>query len=468
MISQRKRSSVHGIRKVVSAEYQGGCEGEHGIARAGAGLWRSARLVGALVLALASGITAAAASANDLVLTNARIVVGNGQVIERGTVVVVDGRISAVSSGPAPAGAKGERYDATGMTVIAGYIDCHRHLIPAGRPGFAKTPQEFLEHDAAAQMLELLESGVTTVQSGGDDNPSILKLKAMVESGQIKGPRIISSAWVMTARMKDEAEVRAAVDAAKASGTDSIAEVAYPALASMTVDTQYPFHPSDLETQNLRAGLDEAKKLGIPFQIHAVSPEAQVAAVRLGGRRLIHSSHYTFMTDAQAQEIAASGAMVASSNSVPSPVFNVFNHDDKPTYRDGAPWPKGSPAGEDRGQAVGKFPVNSRTLFDNGVTFAYSSDTNYNATIGLGQELKILNLVFSPIDLVKIMGPNSAAFVEHSADRGTVEAGKLADLLVLTGNPLDGYWNFLKPVIVIKGGELVVDQRSKLRNVKTF
>ena len=369
MISQRKRSFAHHMGKSISA-----------------------RLVGALVLALASGITAAAAPANNLVLTNARIVVGNGQVIERGTVVVVDGHISAVSSGPAPAGARGERYDATGMTVIAGYIDCHRHLIPAGRPGFAKTPQEFLEHDAAAQMLELLASGVTTVQSGGDDNPSILKLKAMVESGQIKGPRIISSAWVMTARMKDEAEVRAAVDAAKASGADSIAEVAYPALASMTVDTQYPFHPSDLETQNLRAGLDEAKKLGIPFQIHAVSPEAQVAAVRLGGRRLIHSSH--FMTDAQAQEIAASGAMVASSNSVPSPVFDVFNHDNKPTDRDGAPWPKGSPAGEDRGQAVGKFPVNSRTLFDNGVTFAYSSDTNYNATIGLGQELKILTWCF--------------------------------------------------------------------------
>jgi imidazolonepropionase-like amidohydrolase len=206
----------------------------------------------------------------------------------------------------------------------------------------------------------------------------------------------------------------------------------------------------------------------MPFQVHAVSPPAQVAAVRLGARRLIHSSHYAFMTDAQAQEIAAAGAMVSSSNSVPSPVFGIFNHDNKPTYRDGAPWPKGMIAGEDRGQGIGKFPVNSRTLFDNGVTFAYSSDTDYNATAGLAQELKILNLVFSPIDLVQIMGPNSAAFVDHGADRGTLEAGKLADILILTGNPLDGYWNFLKPVVVIKGGQIVVDKRAQLRTVKTL
>ena len=62
-------------------------------------------------------------------------------------------------------------------------------------------------------MRELLESGVTTVQSGGDDSAGILELKRMIESGEIKGPRIIASGQVPTARMKDEAEVRAAVAA---------------------------------------------------------------------------------------------------------------------------------------------------------------------------------------------------------------------------------------------------------------
>ena len=169
------------------------------------------------------------------------------------------------------------------------------------------------------------------------------------------------------------------------------------------------------------------------------------------------------MTDSEAKEIAATGAMVASSTGVGSPVFNVFNKDGSATTRDGAPWPKGSPSAEDRGQAAGKFPVNLRTLYDNGVTVAYSSDTDFEPSAGLAHELGTLSLVFSPQDLVKIIGPNSAAFVEHAADRGTIEPGKLADILILAGNPLEGFWQFLKPVVVIKGGDIVVDRRAHAR-----
>lgn len=424
-----------------------------------------------LTVAVALAGPATAAPTDDLVIANARVITGTGEVIERGTVVVHDGHIASVTPGAAPIRARGTRIDASGMTVIAGYIDTHRHLIAAGRPG-QKSVADFMRDDAAPQMRALLESGVTTVQSGGDDGPAILSLKQSVESGRMVGPRIISAVWayppVAMPRTKTEAEVRAAVDAVHASGADSIAEIPYPTIASMTVDTQWPFRPTEGETRNLAAALDEGRKLGMPVQVHAVSPPAQLAAVRLGARRLVHSSHYAFMTDAEAEEIAASGAIVASSTGVGSPVFNVFSHDGRPTTREGAPWPAGSPSAEDRGQAAGKFPVNLRTLYDNGVTVAYSSDTSFEPTAGLSHELGTLSLVFSPQDLVKIIGPNSAAFVEHRADRGTLEAGKLADILVLTGNPLDGYWNFLKPVMVIKGGVIVINKRAQLRTVKAL
>jgi imidazolonepropionase-like amidohydrolase len=67
--------------------------------------------------------------------------------------------------------------------------------------------------------------------------------------------------------------------------------------------------------------------------------------------------------------------------------------------------------------------------------------------------------MFSPQDIVKLMGPNTAAFIEKSADLGTLEPGKLADIVVLDGNPLDGYWNLLNTRVVIKGGDVVVDKR---------
>jgi len=73
-------------------------------------------------------LSVGAADAQDLVITNPRVVIGNGAVVPNGAVVVRDGKI--VSAGPAaPAGAPGQRIDARGMTVMPGFIDAHRHII---------------------------------------------------------------------------------------------------------------------------------------------------------------------------------------------------------------------------------------------------------------------------------------------------------------------------------------------------
>ncbi|HLK47184.1 MAG TPA: hypothetical protein VKT49_03565, partial [Bryobacteraceae bacterium] len=113
-----------------------------------------APLIAAGVLALFG--TAEKSQAQNLVITNARIIVGNGQVIERGGIVVRDGRIAAVVSGEAPAVPPGTlTIDASGFTVMPGFIDDHRHLI--GRA------ENFFAGRANKEMMELLESGVTTV-----------------------------------------------------------------------------------------------------------------------------------------------------------------------------------------------------------------------------------------------------------------------------------------------------------------
>ena len=88
-------------------------------------------------------------------------------------------------------------------------------------------------------------------------------------------------------------------------------------------------------------------------------------------------------------------------------------------------------------------------------------DVDDDATAALNQELKTLNLTFSMIDIVKIMGPNSARFIDREKDLGTVEPGKIADLVVLGGNPMVGYWNMMTAEVVLKGGVVMVDKRGR-------
>ncbi len=390
------------------------------------------------------------AAAQDLVISNARIITGTGQVIEHGAIVVHDGKIASVSEGAAPSVAGAQTIDASGMTAIAGYIDDHRHLVHArGADAVAK----FLKDDAPTTMMELLEAGFTTVQSGGDDNAGILELKKMVASGAIKGPRIIASGRVPTDTLPDEAAVRAAVDKVVKDGADSIAEVHYPAKV-------WPYNPSIQETKNLEAGIAEAKKLGVEFQVHAVSAQSLIGAVMIGAKKLVHSVNVDWISAGQAKEVAAAGAQVASTTGFGVPVFGVFNQDNKPTFRDGKPWPSGILDSQGEGQEAGYMPVNLRTLYDNGVAVSLSTDTVFPGPAALAHELRALSLVFSPTDLITIMGINSAKFLDMQNQIGTLEKGKDADLLLLGGNPFDGYWYFLDPEVVMKGGVIMVDKRG--------
>ena len=62
-------------------------------------------------------------------------------------------------------------------------------------------------------------------------------------------------------------------------------------------------------------------------------------------------------------------------------------------------------------------------------------------------------------EIISALTSNAAAFLELSDDIGTLEAGKIADLLIVDGDPLSDISDFANVEIVIKGGDVVVDNR---------
>jgi imidazolonepropionase-like amidohydrolase len=372
------------------------------------------------------------AGAQDLAISNARIIVGNGTVINSGSIVIRAGRIVSVNQTSVTA--PGIRtIDAKGMSVMPGFIDAHRHINTG--------PEE------KAQMQALLDAGYTTILSGGGPAEGNLTLREHIEKGVINGPRIIPSGTVRLTGTPEQA--RAEVRKMAAMGIKFTGEISLTPKPGPT--------PQELET--LRAIVDEAKKSGVYVQVHAVSPQAMMAAVDAGVLKLVHTPHFGWMSFEDAKKVSAAGVKQLSTIGFGVPVFGVFADDNRPRFRDGKPWPESILQGDGRGQEAGYKAVNARTSWDAGVIYGYGTDTNYDPAAGLEHELKSLNLMFSMQDIVKLMGPNTASYIEMSDQLGTLEPGKLADIVMLDGNPMEGYWNMLKARVVIKSGAVVTDKR---------
>jgi imidazolonepropionase-like amidohydrolase len=418
---------------------------------------RAACLVGASLVG-ASLVAPAAAAAQDVAITNARIIVGSGQVIDSGTIIVKGGKIVSVTAGPAPASPKpsGEGgptqglriIDAKGMSAMPGFIDGHKHV----------------NNYNADQMKSLIEAGYTTVLAGGGPAEQNLALRDRIEKGEI-GPRIIPSGQINL--RQTPAEARAAVQALAAKGVKHTGEIGL---------TPEPAPPQS-EIEVLKAIVEEAKKLGVQVNVHAVSSPAMVAAVDAGVTRLVHLPNKDFTTYEQAERVAQTGSIVAGLIAFGAPNVDTLSaapaavqwpKDNTTRFRDGKPWPEAI-AGANRdakgralGTEAGYTIVNARRIWDadpNHQTISYSTDQNAADFVVLEHELKSFSLMFSMADIHRIIGPNAARYVGMADQIGTLEPGKLADIILIDGNPTLNVYEMLKTKVVLKEGKVVVDKR---------
>jgi imidazolonepropionase-like amidohydrolase len=357
--------------------------------------------------------------------------------------------------------------DAHGMTVLAGYIDAHRHLIRGPAP-------EWLGVRATKEMKAFLDAGFTTVFSMGDDPRAILELRTRLRSGELPGPTLYAARVVPLsaplprpadaargpytdpgrtdpARPPDRPEsappaiadedTRAAVRAAKHDGFDAI--------KTFMLET-----PGGPEGHTLSVIVDEAHKQGLRVFTHATAVQDAVAAVNAHIDVLAHTAHIGHLEEDETarRTLLDSHVPMVSTLAVFIPHFDEQN---RPLYRDGGPFPMPRPLA-----SGGQGPVNARILWDGGMKYAYGTDTQWDPRASLYDELRALNLLFSPRDILMIMGPNTADAIGKGHEAGTLEAGKTADIVMVDGDPLQDVFNLTRVVLVVKGGRVVSDQRG--------
>lgn len=378
--------------------------------------------------------------------------------IENGHITVRGGKIAEVAAG-APASTQGLRVlNAQGLSAMPGFIDGHKHLNDG--------------YQAEAQGRSLLEAGYTTILVSGQAQGTA-SLADKVNKMEINGPRIIPSGAVNL--RQTPAEARAQVQMLAAMGIKHTAEI---------VITPEPA-PPQAEIETLRAIVDEAGKVGMQVNVHAVSSPAMVAAIDVGVRRLVHLPNKDWTSYEQAEKVTATGSIVAGLIAFGAPIIDrdspppagcpqpcagsvIFPRDNTTRFRDGRPWPDSivgpnlDPKGRAMGTEAGYEIIDARRIWDADPmhrTISWSTDQNYADTVVLEHELKSFSIVFSMADIHRIMGPNSARFVGMENEIGTLEVGKRADIILQSGNPTENIYGLLTNKLTMKDGRIVIDKR---------
>jgi imidazolonepropionase-like amidohydrolase len=176
----------------------------------------------------------------------------------------------------------------------------------------------------------------------------------------------------------------------------------------------------------------------------------------------MHTPHTDLLTLEQARTIADARIPMVSTLGVFTPTFAEDNQairaatgfDNTPRFRDLLPYPETA----EPWYSAGQGGVNARLFWNAGGVYAFGTDTTYLPLDTLKQELTALKPLFSRQDIIRILTRNAAAAIGRSEDLGTLEPGKLADMVIVDGNPLADVYDLLKVVLVVRDGRIVVDK----------
>jgi imidazolonepropionase-like amidohydrolase len=392
---------------------------------------------------------------------------GTSETVQRDvTIIIRDGRIAEVGRGLAtPAGA--QVVDLSGHTVMPGLIDLHTHLMSdpsdLGRDRGAflfQYPDRALLKGVGHARVTLM-AGFTTVRDVGAPGTTALALRDAIAEGLVPGPRIIAGIGMGTTGSHcdpttgirpgnvdvdasreyvfDGAEAaQRAVRRAVRDGADVIKICATAGVLSLSDD----IGPAQMTPAELEAVIETAKSLNRRVAAHAHGLEGIRNAVRAGITTIDHGS---VLDDAIIAEMTERGTWL---------VPTMMAYDQVVRMTEQGLLPPG-PAAKTR--AIAPLVRDShRRAFRSNLKVAFGTDAGvFPHGLNGGEFRLMVEAGMPPARALLSATRNAADALGRLADLGTIERGKIADLVAVAGDPIANIRLMETVVFVMKDGVVV-------------
>ena len=411
-----------------------------------------------IVFAAACSFSAAvSAAAEHLLIPADKIYTApDAQPLLQGSVLLKGGRIASVSDQRSRiAIPEGTQTSSCRGVVVAGFQNSHVHLMGPGFDGAAAGPAPALEHALESMLTRY---GVTTAFDTGSDIANTVAVRARIEKGELRGPRLLTAGWPLyppngipfylrdlpkqildqLKQPKDVAEARAGVRANLDAGADGTKLFM---VTSPQMGTSVTISPDVAH-----AAVTETHARGKLVLAHPTSIDGIRAALQAGVDIIVH----TTLGEKQPWDDALTRDMVAKKMSV-VPTFKLWPYE----------LAKQNVPKEITDRLVDATLQELRAFKSAGGQILFGTDVGYMHEVDPTDEYVLMSKAgLSAMDILASLTTAPAERWKESQKRGRVAPGLDADLVVLEADPADDVRNFAKVRCVFRGGELIYEKKA--------
>ena len=384
---------------------------------------------------------------------NALLIDGTGSpAVPNSTILIKDGKIAVVSNAGKISSIQGpvKTINAKGQPVIPGLMDVHTHLLG----GSAVSTLSDLDRVGygVSNCARVLRNGITTVRDvGAISSQCMVALERGLRENWFPGPDVFSSgeAICMTGGHSYGGV------AVEADGVDGLRRMARKQLKAgaewiklMATGGAAGLHEKmdsvQLDEEEMRAAVREAKKAGKKATAHAMAPEGIMNALRAGVDCIEHG---IILDDECIDMMLERGTFLIPTVSVYPRIVECSKTQKLPPH-----------LVEKAKSVIGQHMDSMQRAVAAGVKIGLGSDTagGYHKPGDIGLEFERMGQIgLSSLDVIRAATQSNAELLGVGATKGTIEAGKTADLVVVAGDILSDLRQVEAVECVLKSGDIV-------------